>query len=344
MPASSRLTQQHIARLAGVSQATVSLVLNGNAAAQARIPQETRERVQKIIRETGYVPDPIARRMVKGSNRILGVFTYEPAFPSAHADFFLPFLFGIEEEAQAHHYDLLLLTGGAGAPGARKIFSEENRLRLADGCIVLGKSFDHDELARLVAGSFPFVAIGRRDDAGGPVPYVGADYAAATAELVRQARALGHRKLAYLGATGPAESTSDRWTGFRSALGDDLQLVMAEQDMGTPENQLLDTLLERGATAVFCVELVDALRLEAAAHARGLSLPADFSLMALGSHVRVEAHPTRFASFVIPREQMARQATANLVHRIEHGGDAPVRQLLLPCQPVRGETLGPAPA
>ena len=101
MPASRRLTQQDIAKLAGVSQATVSLVLNGAANALARIPPDTRERVQKIIRETGYVPDPIARRMAKGSNRILGVFTYEPAFPNAHADFFLPFLFGIEEEAQA---------------------------------------------------------------------------------------------------------------------------------------------------------------------------------------------------------------------------------------------------
>src|SRR5215470_2492830 len=147
MAAPRRVTQFDIAKLAGVSQATVSLVLNGAENALARIPAETRERVQKIIRETGYVPDPIARRMAKGTNRILGVFTYEPAFPNAHADFFLPFLFGIEEEAQAHHYDLLLLTG-AGAPGGgRKIFSEENRLRIADGCIVLGKSFDRDELA-----------------------------------------------------------------------------------------------------------------------------------------------------------------------------------------------------
>jgi len=342
MASTSRLTQQHIARLAGVSQATVSLVLNGNATAQARIPQETRERVQKIIRETGYVPDPIARRMAKGTNRILGVFTYEPAFPNAHADFFLPFLFGIEEEAQALHYNLLLLTG-AGTPGGRKIFSEENRLRIADGCIVLGKSFDHEELRRLVAGSFPFVAIGRRDDAGGPVPYVGGDYATATAELVQQARTLGHRRLAYLGATGPAESTADRWRGFQSALGEDMQLVMAHQDMSAPEGQLLDALVERGATAVFCVELVDALRLEAAARARGLSLPTDLSLMALGSHVRVDAHPTRFASFVIPREEMGRQATAHLVRRIEHGTDEPVQQVLLPCQPIRGETLGPAP-
>ena len=96
-----RVTQRDIARLAGVSQATVSLVLNDAAAAAGRIPQETRERVEKTIRETGYVADPIARRMASGRNSILGVFTYEPACPSEQADFFTPFLFGIEEMAQS---------------------------------------------------------------------------------------------------------------------------------------------------------------------------------------------------------------------------------------------------
>jgi DNA-binding LacI/PurR family transcriptional regulator len=151
MAAAKRLTQHDIARLAGVSQATVSLVLNGASSAEGRIPQETRERVHKVIRETGYVADPIARRMAKGLNRILGVFTYEPAFPVEQADFFGPFLFGIEEAAQQMGYDLLLLTGAANG-AQRKIFSENNRLRLADGCLVLGRQFDPDELARRVGG------------------------------------------------------------------------------------------------------------------------------------------------------------------------------------------------
>lgn len=342
MAGTPRLTQHDIAKLAGVSQATVSLVLNGAENALARIPPETRSRVQKIIRETGYVPDPIARRMAKGSNRILGVFTYEPAFPSAHADFFLPFLFGIEEEAQARNYDLLLLTG-AGEGAQRKIFAEENRLRIADGCLVLGKTFDRAELARLVAGDYPFVAIGRRDDAGGPVPFVGADYATATGALVQQARELGHTRLAYVGPIGPAESTADRWRGFTHALRDDLRLVHQVPDTtGADAGALLDALLQSGATAVFCVELADAVRLEAAAHQRGLSFPADLSVVALGSHIRAEGSRTRFASFVIPREEMARQATAMLVRRIEGGTSQPVQQVLLSCEPIRGETLAPA--
>lgn len=336
-----RLTQNDIAKLAGVSQATVSLVLNGAPTAIARIPVETRERVQAVIRTTGYVADPIARRMAKGLNRILGVFTYEPAFPSEQADFFTPFLLGIEEEAQQQNYDLLLLTS-AGVGDNRKIFSEGNRLRIADGCLVLGREFDRKELVRLVAEDYPFVAIGRREDAGGPVPYVGGDYAAGTRRLVEQAIALGHSRLAYIGPDGPAESVADRWHGFASALGTMAELTLHVDAVNRPADEIIDAIEARGVTAAFFIELADAVRVEARARERGLVVPQDFSMVVLGSHIRAARSPVRFTSYEIPREEMGRQATAMLVNRIETGGAG--SQILLTCQPVEGETLGPAVA
>ncbi len=334
-----RLTQHDIAKMAGVSQATVSLVLNGTPTALARIPEETRERVQQVIRKTGYVADPIARRMAKGLNRILGVFTYEPAFPSEQADFFTPFLLGIEEEAQAQTYDLLLLTG-AGIGRERKIFADGNRLRIADGCLVLGREFDRTELKRLVTGDYPFVAIGRREDAGGPVPYVGGDYASGTRALVEKARALGHERLAFIGPSGSAESVVDRWRGFSDAITGSAELVLHVDEVGRVATETLDAIAASGASAVFFVELADAVRVEAAARERGLSIPNDFSVVVLGSHVRAERSHVQFTSFNIPREEMGRQATAMLVRRIEDA--APVEQILLTCEPVEGQTLGRA--
>ncbi|EJJ29389.1 LacI family DNA-binding transcriptional regulator [Rhizobium sp. CF142] len=339
MAGTKRLTQHDIAKLAGVSQATVSLVLNGAPTALARIPRETRERVQQVIRTTGYVADPIARRMAKGLNRILGVFTYEPAFPSEQADFFAPFLLGIEEEAQAQNYDLLLLTG-AGVGRERKIFADGNRLRIADGCLVLGREFDRAELKRLVTGDYPFVAIGRREDAGGPVPYVGGDYTSGTRALVEKARALGHDRLAFIGPSGSAESVVDRWRGFSGAIIGSAELVLHVDEVGRSAADTLDAIVASSATAVFFVELADAVRVEAAARERGLSIPGDFSAVVLGSHVRAERSHVQFTSFNIPREEMGRQATAMLVRRIEDA--APVEQILLTCEPVEGQTLGPA--
>lgn len=340
-----RLTQKDIARLAGVSQATVSLVLNGAASGDARIPEETRERVEKVIRDTGYVADPVARRMAKGLNRILGVFTYEPAFPSDQADFFAPFMLGIEEAAQKLGYDLLLFTAAPG--GRRRIFDEHTRLRLADGCLIIGRAFDRDELTKLVAGDYPFIAIGRRDDAGGPVPYVGADYAAAAAVMVERAVALGHRHFAYVGNPERAESMHDRWTGFRAGLAEhggslDLHIPVEHR----PGEETLDALVAAGVTIAFFLELADAIEVEAAARRRGLAVPGDLSIVVTGSHERTRRPAgTVFTSFGIPREEMGRQATAMLVARLE--GRAEAGQVLVPCEFVAGSTLGaplPEPA
>jgi DNA-binding LacI/PurR family transcriptional regulator len=336
-----RLTQRDIARIAGVSQATVSLVLNDAKAAAGRIPDETRERVQKAIRETGYVADPIARRMAKGLNRILGVFTYEPAFPSAQADFFAPFLFGIEETAQTLGYDLLLLTGAPANRGKRKIFDENNRLRLADGCVILGREFDRAELKRLVAGDYPFVAVGRRDPIGGPngapVPYVGADYVEATAEMVRRAKARGHAKLAYVGPSQGAESSVDRWQGFASAL-DGAELVLHIAEVGGKALPMLEAIRASGASVVFFTEMADAVIVDAAARSQNLAVPGDLSIVVLGSHLRPMQSGTRFTTFSVPREEMARRATQMLCERIEAGSKG--EQVVLPCEAVEGETLG----
>ena len=338
MGRAGRVTQRDIARIAGVSQAAVSMVLNGGESAITRIPAETRERVLSAIRETGYVADPIARRMAAGRNQILGVFTYEPAFPSAQADFFAPFLLGIEEAAQERGYDLLLMTGSSG--GQKKIFGENVRLRLADGCIVLGREFDRDELARLVAGDYPFVAIGRREDAGGPVPYCGADYVTPTTALVSRAVGLGHKRFAYVGPTEGAESSIDRWQGFRAALSDGAEMAAQLDAVEPSPDDMLEAIISSGATAAVFAELSDAVKVRGLARARDIEVPRDLSILVLGRHERAAETGTRFTTFHIPREEMGREAARMLVQRIE--GDSSAEQVLLNCELVDGETLAPA--
>ena len=335
--ASKRLTQRDIARMANVSQSTVSLVLNNAPSSLARIPEETRERVLKVIRETGYVADPAARSMVQGRNSILGVFTYEPAFPSEQADFFAPFLFGIEQAAQKLGYDLLMFTRTPMVGRSKKIFDQSNRLRLADGCIVLGREPDRDELARLVSEDFPFVAIGRRVDAGGKVPYVGADYVTATADLVRVAKERGHRRIAYVGPSEGPESVADRWVGLNSAL-EGCELVHHEPRVGVDPSELLRATRQSGATLAMFMELADAVPFRRAALAAGLEVPGDLSIIVLGTHIRPNQTGTRFTTFSLPREAMGHRATEMLAAMIEGTGSK--EQVLLDCQRVEGETLG----
>ncbi|MFV2114800.1 LacI family DNA-binding transcriptional regulator [Micromonospora sp. LOL_025] len=333
-----RVTQRDIARLAGVSQATVSLVLNNRADADVRIAPETRDRVLRTIAETGYAADPVARRLAARFNRIIGVFTYEPAFPSGSRDFFHPFLLGIEEYAERAGCDLLLFTSAPVVDGRRRIFHQDNRLRLADGCILLGREIDAAELHRLNRDGFPYVAVGRRDDAGGPVPYVGADYAAAVGELVVLALAHGHRRLAYLNTDLSAESSADRRRGFvaaATAAESARHLTTVAQDA----EAILDDLLADRTTVAFVEDFATAVALELASRRRGLSVPGDLSILTLGDPTVPVPTDLAFTGFRIPREEMGRQSVEVLASVID-GSAVGVQQRLLPCELVEGDTLG----
>jgi DNA-binding LacI/PurR family transcriptional regulator len=350
--------------MTGVSQATVSLVLNGRSDADVRIAPETRERVLQAIRDSGYVADPIARRLAARDNRIIGVFTYEPVFPAGNSDFYHPFLVGIEERAEALGSDLLLLTSAPVIDGRRRIFHEGNRLRLADGCILLGRSLDRGELARLVADGFPFVSVGRRDDAGGPVPYVGADYAGATAALVRRAVELGHTSLAYMGQGEGPESHADRKAGFDRGVAEARAAGVGVAGLHLPADDL-DAVIASGATAVFAEEHSDGVALAKRA-GPSPGNPADTpsgeksdmsrrgapdissgppagasgpSIVTLGQPTRHVTDPTgtEFTGFEIPRREMGAQALEVLTALID--GQKTERQRLLTCELINGTTL-----
>nr|WP_202894102.1 LacI family DNA-binding transcriptional regulator [Kribbella italica] len=353
------MTQRDIARLARVSQTTVSLVLNNRADASARIPADTRDRVLKVIRETGYVADPLARRLQQQRNQILGVFTYESVFPSASADFYHPFLSGIEESAEERGLDLLLFTSAPVTDGRRRVFHANNRLRLADGSLLLGRHIPAEELSRLVAEQYPFVSVGRRDDpervepqpgspsplpstpaaraagGGGVVPYVGADYVSATATLTERASGLGHQQVAFVGPGEGAESSADRLRGFRQIAPRGLHIAPTDR----PLSGVLDELLAQHFTAVFVEDLADADALAEAARGRGLTVPGDLSVVALGDASRPVPSDVDYSGFHIPRKEMGRQAVGLLEAILS--GETPDLQQLLPCELVVGSTLAP---
>ncbi|MEV8374246.1 LacI family DNA-binding transcriptional regulator [Kribbella sp. NPDC056861] len=328
---SDRLTQRDIARLARVSQTTVSLVLNNRTTASARIPADTRDRVLKVIRETGYVADPLARRLLQQRNQILGVFTYESVFPSASADFYHPFLSGIEESAEQLGCDLLLFTSAPVTDGRRLVFHDNNRLRIADGSLLLGRRIPAEELSRLVAEKYPFVSVGRRDNPDGAVvPYVGADYAAATATVTARALQLGHTRVAFVGPGEGAESSADRLKGFHQVAPHGLHLSPAK-------GEVLEKLLGQQITAVFVEDLADAAALAEAARARGLTVPGDLSVVALGDASRPVDGDDEYSGFHIPRKEMGRRAVG-LLEAVLSGEETDLQHLLA-CELVDGSTL-----
>ena len=339
---SQRVTQRTIAELAGVSQATVSLVLNGKTDAGTRIPESTRQRVLDVIAETTYVADPAARSLAGVGNNLVGVFTYEHAFPNESSDFYTPLLTGVESAAEQIGVDLLMFTSAPVIDGRRRVFHEKNRLRLADGCLLLGREMDADELERLVDSDYPFVAIGRRDAADGRIPYVGVDYVTATATLARMALDAGHTEFLYLHLPFAAESTRDRKNGLTRELdvagvtastlssdGSDLENVWAQIRAAAP-------------TVLFVEDPAHAQSIYDLAAADGVSMPGDLSMVVLGERTRPTDNAADYTRLSAPRQELGVVAMRLLdqIMNGTRGAEQLPHQRLLECEIIRGTTLG----
>ncbi len=332
-----------------MSPAVVSLVINGRTNGKIRISEETQTRVRQAVRDLGYVPNLAARQLAGGRNHLIGVFTYEPVFPLGEGNFYYPFLVGIEEQAEALGYDLLLFTRNDRETGRRMVYREGiNALQTADGAVLLGTNEDRAELSRLVAEGFPFVFAGRREVDGEPLVYVGADYASAAVEVIDHLAGFGHTNMLYLTDQGGlSESSLDRRDGVlrgmrQAAIPDPEDRVIAITPSLLDGEQLL-SWLSAGVTALVVQSLVLAQAVLRVASSRGLQVPAAFSLAALGnSHERVDDDGT-ITSIDIPQREMGAGSVQLLVDLLDHPETMTTKQVLLPCRLRRGRTVGPVP-
>lgn len=341
----SRPRQAEVAGLAGVSQATVSLVLGGKKQGAA-ISEETRRKVLEAARSLGYVPDPAARSLAAARNDLLGVFSFTSTFPTDVQHSYYPFLVGVEREAAARGYDLVLFTGsstgGAGAAGPEAL----GRVRLADGCLFLGRHAPAGELRRLVADGFPVVHIGRRDELEG-LAWVGADYVSATRDVVAHLARLGHRRIVLVREDDEAPASTDRELGFleglkAAGLPGGPEAVLRSANPGrdlTPA--LLRDRLAAGVSA-FVAEETDTgaawRALRAAARAAEIDCPGEASLALLGNPPPDLAGGPEPTGFDIPRTQLG-AAAVRMLAALVAGEEA--AEPLVACVFRPGATAGP---
>ncbi|MFB9831183.1 LacI family DNA-binding transcriptional regulator [Actinoallomurus acaciae] len=334
-----RPTQADIARVAGVSQATVSLVLNERAEPSG-ITAATRQRVAQAIRQLGYVPNPAARTLAGGMNKILGFYTFESVFPLDGDDFYFPFLMGIEEETESLGYDLLMFNSTG---RERQMFANgSTRLALADGTLLLGREPNLADICRLRDDGYRFVYIGRRDVPGGGISYVTADYTRATREVTERLIGLGHRRFArYRLREATSEAARDREDGFRSALAEAELKAPPTTTLESPEDALVlfEHAVRSGVTALVVDQqsIAEVVR----AHAADTRSAGDLSIAVLGDTMGTRSDagpPLEWSGFRIPRKEMGAAATRALVDKLEADVEEPV-EIKVPCELVNGETV-----
>ncbi len=336
--ATGRMSQRDIAKAAGVSQAAVSMVLNGKADEHG-VAQATQERIQRVMDELGYVPDVAGRSLRSRRNDLIGVHTYEAVFPVSASDYYHDFLVGIEAAAVEASKDLVLFASTQRPDGTRTAYtSAGNRLRLADGTVILGLAQNSDELERLAGEGVPFVFIGRREVPRAPAPYVSADYAAAVREVLGWLTSAGHEVIGYLGVERRFGPLIERHDAFRRLAESGLWRIGWE-GMLDPEAigvSTVEEMVDAGVTALV-VESADHLgALSRAAAAAGVVIPEQLSVAVLEmprdggvwSHIR------------LPKQEMGRASVRILLDLLD-GRVGSDHHVILPCTFHELGTIGP---
>ena len=158
------VTAKDVARLAGVSQATVSYVMNGSRP----ISEATKRRVRRAMEELGYVPNVSARSLAGGRTGIIGVMV---RLNNAQMAELRPFLVTIMHEVRQRGCNVMLLPAEEGVDGLRSIV----RQGILDGVLIFDIAWHDDRLPEVKQLGIPTVLIGSTEDSHG-LPCVDVDY------------------------------------------------------------------------------------------------------------------------------------------------------------------------
>lgn len=175
-----------IAQRAGVSRSTVSYALSG----KRPISAATRERIEAVMREVGYVPNAAAQALKRGSMRTLG-FVMPPADRRHLTGGQLEMLGAAVETAADADYDVLLSPGGtAGDASFERLVAQ----RRVDGILLTETRVRDARVTRAQKAGVPFVLIGRTTDRP-QCDWVDVDHDAMVRECVRHLVGLGRSRL-----------------------------------------------------------------------------------------------------------------------------------------------------
>lgn len=269
---------QDIARAAGVSQSTVSRVLN-DTPTSVPIAAQTRERVQEVARRLGYRPNPLARGLRGARTMLLGVIVREITDP-----FFAMAIEAVSTEALARGYNVVLGSAHSKADEAIAL-KAVLETRHTDAILLLGDMRDEPKfLEDLRASQTPVVALWHGTELDG-VPTVNIDNRVGIVAGLDHLIELGHSRIAFIGAR-PLGDIRERRTAYQEHLAEkglvihDGYVQEVINDPAGGETALRALLrLETPPTAVICSTDHLAIGVLHAAAELGMDVPERLSVV-----------------------------------------------------------------
>lgn len=333
-----KLTISEIARMAGVSKATVSRVLND----KPDVLPATRERIRVIMAQHDFQPNAYAKAISRQRSQTVGlVIAQDPDIVLANP-YYAEIIRGAAQEARLHHYHLLLTYTADGD------YDEAVRQKRVDGLLVISPPAHGYALAdRLDALEIPFVATARLLDRP-DILHVCNDDVDGARQAISHLAGLGHRVIGLINGLGDLASSADRLAGYREALAA-AGLPFCKERVVTGDTTIaggyacMQALLqtEPGLTAVFVASDLMAVGSVRALEDTGRSVPADCSVIGFDD--------IPLAGFLHPPLTTVHQETYSkgqvalrlLLDRL--AGRPVTSPIVLPCRLVVRQSTGPPP-
>lgn len=347
-PAQNWPTQSDVARMAGVSRATVSYVVNGVDNGKVPISQTTRARVLEAVETLGYVPDAGAQALRSGATKTIGLI-----IPDLHNPHFWENADGVQQEARAAGYRLLLSSMDLNAKYGEDAFKDLSGRRI-DALVLMGNLVDNSAAVRKILKSalkrgLPSVEIRDRRPQRYKMDCVIADYRTATAEAMAHLLGFGHRRIGLLYAVADEALGHDRLIPYQeglhaAGLPADPDLIVRcgpTLDEGFHAALQLLSLPER-PTAVVAINDQMALATLRAAGDLNLRVPEDLSIVGFDDTVAARFSVPRLTTATKDAVRLGREAARMVLNRLQ---DPNLPQQVAESQGrfIIRESTGPAP-
>ena len=340
MPADRKITILDLARAAGVSKSTVSLVLQGSPL----VKDATRARVARAIQELGYVYNRGAANLRQARSRIVGIIVNDLT-----NSFFAELAVGIDTIVQSGGYVQFMGHSAEDIGRQGELIASMREHGVAGLIISPARGTAAADLKPLVDSGLP-VVLAMRNIAGAKVSSLLSDNVAGARAAVQHLLGLGHRRIGFLGGFADTQVFAERVQGYRDALDGagiaiDGACIIASSASRAGGVEAVGRLMSVGGepiTAALCFNDAVAFGVCDGLRARRLEPGADFSVVGFDDVIEARTAVPALTTVSINPQRMGQQAAQLLFKQINAGRAEPEAIRTAARLVVRDSTAAPA--
>lgn len=304
-------TIKDVAKLAGVSVATISRVLNNSAV----VSPETAEKVNQAIKELNYKPNFLGRNLRKRETNVILAL-----IPSTEHTYYSEILHGMQIEALDHGYDIFMSTTNSYGPHEERLLGMLKN-RTVDAAVLMGTVLDDKTLNEL--DDQYCIALCCEPRQGADILTVMIDNEKAAYDAVKYLVSIGHKRIGMVSTEGRAPSSVERENGYMRALKDsgiafDERLIYRGSYDYTSGMKALEyfSRMENRPTAVFAVSDFLAAGVIKKGTELGLNIGREFSVIGFDNISMTEMYTPSITTVEQPCFEIGRMVARLVIENI----------------------------